>query len=109
MHRDTLSEGLKFHKSQGYAIMQYIKENAAKETDETKRQGMINDFGKGLSDDNIDDSGVHLTEMYKEALANYIQTSANKRQREESKAAFEPKQMTLSEYREQRKKQESQK
>ncbi len=74
---------------------------------------MISDFNQALSEDNIiEDSGVQLTDMYKEALANYIHTSHSKMSREESKhskAAFEPKQMSLSEYRKHRKQQESNK
>ena len=66
---------------------------------------MIADFNSALSEDSIaEDSGVQLTDMYKEALANYIHTSSKKHSSEDSsKAAFEPKQMSLSEYREHRK------
>ena len=71
---------------------------------------MISDIKNALSEDYVsEDSGVQLTDMYKEALANYIQTSSSIKSHDssKSKAAFEPKQMSLTEYREHRKAQES--
>lgn len=84
MHADTLQEGLKYLKSQGYDLMHQIKENAQfLDQNDDQKLKILNDFEQALTDKpkSAEHEESLLKDLFKQGISNQMYLEQRKKER----------------------------